>query len=192
LEELRKIFSLGEGDDLSSEILNVGFHIGWNRSAFEVIRAGHRSANFSVSDLNFVSDFELEARYVYHSTVYENVTVVNHLSSLEYGFRISKSPYARCESQLKKPQEVKARVAAHPLCLFEGVRKLLLKHIVVAADYLLGQKLLTVLGLSAILQIRSVLAGRVGAFGGRALRSSPDVVADGAANIGFSSSVGRH
>lgn len=37
-----------------------------------------------------------------------------------------------------------------------------------------------------------MLSGWVRALGGRALWPAPNVVADGAANIGFSSSVGRH
>ena len=53
--------------------------------------------------------------------------------------------------KLQKSQEVKSGVARHSLCLLKGVRKLLLEQVVVAADDLLGQELLAILGLSSVL-----------------------------------------
>jgi len=192
LEELRKIFSLGEGDDFASEVRHVGIHVGGNRGALEVVGTGHAAANLSVTYLNFVANLELEAWDVHDAAVHKDVAVIHHLPGLENRAGISESPDARSEAQFEQSQEIQAGVAAHSLSLLERIRELLLEHVVVAADDLFGQKLLTVLGLASILKVRPVLAGRVCAFGGRALRSSPDVVADGAANIGFSSSVGRH
>ena len=157
-----------------------------------MVGSSHTSANFSIADLDFVSDLQLEAWDVNNSTINQDVAVVNHLSCLENCSSVTQSPYTGSKSQLKKSQEVEAGIAAHSLCFLERVRKLFLKEVVVAADDLFSQELLAVLGLSAVLKVGAVLSGWVCAFGGRAFRSSPDVVADGAANIGLSSSVGRH
>lgn len=192
MEELRKVLSLGQSDDFASEVLDIGVDVGGNWSALKVIGPRHTSANLSVSDLDFISDLKLETRNVDDSTVNQNVAVIDHLSGLEYGSSVAESPNACCKPELKQSKEVETGVATHPLSFLKGVRKLLFEHVVIAANDLLGQQLLSILRLSAILQVRTVLTGRVCPLGGRALSPSPDVVADGAANICLSSSVGRH
>src|ERR1019366_2605996 len=79
LEELRKILSFRQSDDLAFEILNVRIDISRNWSAFKVICSGHSPADFSIAHLNFVADFQLEARNVDNTTIYENVAMVDHL-----------------------------------------------------------------------------------------------------------------
>lgn len=192
LEELRKIFSLWHGDDLSVHALNVRFDIRRNRSAFVVIVSSNVSARLSVSDLDDIADLQLEGSNIYNLTVDSDVAVADHLSGLENRLCVSESPDCSCKSELEEAKEVKRGVAAHSLSLLERVRELLLEHVVVTADDLFGQKLLAVFGLPSILQVWTVLTERVRALGYRAVWSTPNVVADSAADVCLSSSISCH
>lgn len=192
MEELREVLSFRQGDDLSAELSNVGLHVRRNRGAFEVILAGNLSADVSISNGDHIANLQLETGNVDQLTVDHDVAVRNHLSSLENGSGIPESPNGGGESHLQKSKEVEAGVAAHSLRFLERVRELLLEHVVVAADDLLRQKLLAILGLASILKVRTMLPGWVRSLRNRLGRSAPNVKADGAANICFSSSVSRH
>ena len=192
MEELGEVFALWQGADFALEVGDVRFDVGWNCRTLEVVGSRHSSAHFSISDFDNVSNLELEARDVDNSSVHQDVTVVDHLSSLEDCLCIAESPNCRSKSELEQAKEIEAGVAAHSLCLFEGIGELLLQHVVVAADNLLRQQLFAVLRLSSGLKVRAVLSSWVGTLGCRALCPAPNVIADGSANIGFSSSVGRH
>jgi len=192
LEELREIFSLWHGDDLSVHSLNVGFDVRRNRGAFVVIVSSDVSAGLSVSDLNDIADLQLEGCNVDNLSVDHDVAMADHLSSLEDRLCVSESPDCSCKSELKEAKEVKRGVAAHSLRFLKRVRELLLKHVVVAADDLLRQKLLAVFGLPSILEVWTMLTERVWALGYRAVWSTPNVVADSAADVCLSSSISCH
>ena len=74
----------------------------------------------------------------------------------------------------------------------EAVVELLLQHVIVAADNLLGQKLFAVFGLPAILEIGTVLAHWIGALCAGAFRLTPDIEADDSADVVLSSSICGH
>lgn len=80
----------------------------------------------------------------------------------------------------------------HPLGSLEGVAKLLLKHVVIASDDLLREKLFAILRLPSVLKVRPMLAERIGSLRARALWLAPNVEADRAANVSLSSSIRRH
>jgi hypothetical protein len=192
LEELGEVFALRKGDDFALEVLNIGIEVGRDRSALEVVRSSDASTGLPVSYFDDVSNFKLETRNVHDCAVHQDVAVVHNLARLENRASIAQPPNDGGESQFKESQEVQAGVAVHTLRLLERVRELLLEHVVVAANDLLGQQLLAVLRLPAILEIRTVLAAWVLPLGGRTLRLTPNVEADSSADIAFSSSVGRH
>lgn len=192
LEELGEVFSLGESDDFALHVLHIGFDVSRDCSAFVVVVSSDVSARLSISDLNDIADLELERCDVDDSAINQDVAVAHHLSGLEDRLCITESPDSGCESKLEEAKEVKAGVATHSLCLLERVRELLLEHVVIAADDLLCEELLAVFRLSSILEVRTVLTERVCALGCRALRSSPNVIADGAADVRFSSSISCH
>jgi len=192
LEELREVFALRHCNDLAVHALNVRFDVSRNRSAFVVIVSSNVSARLSVSDLDDIADLQLEGSNVNDLSVDGDVAVADHLSGLENGLCISESPDCSCKSELEEAKEVERGVAAHSLSLLERVRELLLEHVVVAADDLLGQKLLAVFGLPSILKVRAVLTERVWSLGYRAVRSTPNVVADSAADVCLSSSISCH
>lgn len=193
MEELREVFSLRKSDDLTLEVLHVSFHVSWNCSGFVVVSLCDVSAGLSVSNFNNIANLQLERWDVDHLSIYHDVAVADHLSSLEDRLCVTQSPNRSCESEFEKSEEVKAGVAAHSLGFLKRVRELLLEHVVVAADDLLREKLLTVLGSSVVvLLVRTVLAKRILSLGCRALWTTPNVKADFAADVCLSSSISCH
>lgn len=192
LEELREVFSLRKSDDLALHILNVSLDVGWDWSAFVVVVSSDVLAGLSISDFNDVANFKLERSDVNDLSVDHNVAVADHLSSLEDGLCVSKSPDCSSKSKLKEAEEVERGIAAHSLRFLKRVRELLLKHVVVASDDLLCQKLLAVLRLSSILKVWTVLTERICSLCSRAVWSTPNVVADSSADVRLSSSISCH
>src|SRR5437868_2450909 len=92
LEELGEVFSLREGDDLTANVLYVGFHVGRNCRAFKVICSGDAPAGLSIANLDDVADLKQEARNVDHSAVDHDVAMADHLSGLERRASIAKTP----------------------------------------------------------------------------------------------------
>lgn len=192
LEELREVFALRHRNDLAVHALNVCFDVRRNRSAFVVVVSSDVSARLSIANFDDIADLQLEGSNVNNLTVDSDVAVADHLSGLENRLCVSESPDCSCKSELEEAKEVKRGVAAHSLSLLERVRELLLEHVVVAADDLLGQKLLAVFGLPSILEVWTVLTERVWSLGYRAVWSTPNVVADSAADVCLSSSISCH
>jgi CBS domain-containing protein len=154
-----------------------------------VVRAIRVRGSMTLDD---IADLQLEGCNVDNLSVDHDVAVADHLSSLEDRLCVSESPDCSCKSELKEAKEVKRGVAAHSLRFLKRVRELLLKHVVVAADDLLRQKLLAVFGLPSILEVWTMLTERVWALGYRAVWSTPNVVADSAADVCLSSSISCH
>ena len=193
LEELGEIFSLWKSDQLAFEVLHIGFHVSGNLSGFVVVILRNVSARLSVSNFNNVADLNLEGTDIDQLAVYEDVAMADHLSSLENCLCVAQAPNGGTESHFKQTKEVKAGVAIHSLCLFEGVGELLFQHVVVPSNDLLCKQLFAVLRPSVvILHVGAVLTSRVCAFRRRALWPSPNVEADRSANVCFSSSISRH
>jgi hypothetical protein len=193
LEELRKIFSLRERDDLALKVLHIGFHVGRNLSGFVVVVLRDVSARLAVSHFNHVANLYLERTNIDQLAVDMDVAMADHLSRLENCFCVTQSPYGGTKSHLKQAKEVKAGVAIHSLCLLEGVGELLFQHVVVPSNDLLSKQLFAILGPTVVvLHVGAVLTSRVCAFRRRALWPSPNVEADRSANVSFSSSISRH
>ena len=121
LEELREVFSLRKSDDLALHILNVSLDVGWDWSAFVVVVSSDVLAGLSVSDFNDVADFKLERSDVNDLSVDHDVAVANHLSSLEDGLCVAKSPDCSSKSKLKEAKEVERGIAAHSLRFLKRV-----------------------------------------------------------------------
>jgi len=158
LEELGEVLTLRKRDDFAAEVLNIRLKIDGDCSAFVVVRSRDGSANFTVSNLDDISDTELIAANVDDLAVHSYVTVRNQLSSLENCLGKAESPHNGGKPQLKEPKEVEAGIAVHPLRSLEGIAELLFEHVVIAADDLLCKQLFAIFRLPSILQVRSVLA----------------------------------
>lgn len=101
LEELGEVFSLGESDDFALHVLNIGFDVSRDCSAFVVVVSSDVSARLSVSDLNDIADLELERCDVDDSAVDQDVAVADHLSGLEDRLCVTESPDSGRESKLE-------------------------------------------------------------------------------------------
>lgn len=192
LKELREVLSLGKSDDLAGHVLNVGLHVSRDRRAFVMVGSGNLLAGVAIANTDDIADSELEARDVDKSAVDRDVTVADHLSSLEDASGIAKSPNGGAQAELKESKEVEAGIAAHSLRLLEGVAELLFEEVVIASNDLLCKQLFAVLRLSSLLQVRTVLSGRIRSLRDRLVRSSPNVKSDGSADVVLSSSIRGH
>ena len=108
-----------------------------------------------------ISHPELIAGDVHELAVDQYMAVAHHLAGLEWRAGKAQAPDGGRQSKLEKPEEVEAGIAVHPLRFLKGVAELLFQQVVVAADDLLGQKLLAIFGLSPVLEVGPVLTGRV-------------------------------
>lgn len=157
-----------------------------------MVHFGDASARRSVAHFNNVADLQPVAGNIDDLAVYQNVTMRDHLPCLEDALGISEPIDGGLQPELKKSKEIESRVAMHVAGLLERVSELALEHRIVEADDLLGQQLLAVFRSSALPHIRPMLTGRVGPLGARTLSFSPNIEADFAANVCFSSSISRH
>lgn len=171
---------------------DICFHVNRNSSCLVRAVSCNSSAAFSVSHADYITNFALEAGDVNELAVYHDVTMRNHLASLEDCLGITETPNQSCKSKFEKAKEVQAGVAVHSLSLFEGVAKLLFKNVVVASNNLFGQQLLAILRLSCVSLARAMLTHRISSLGARAFCLTPNIEADNATDIVFTSSIGCH
>lgn len=164
-EEFGEIFSLGERNDFSGEIDDIGFDVDRNCGSFKVVVLGDVSALLSVSDGDDVTNSAGVARDVHEFAVHKDVLVGDHLPGLENGACISESIDLGLESHFQESQEVETVVALHAACSFKRFAELLFEHSVIPSDNLLGEKLLTVFGHSSVAHVGAVLAGGIRSFG---------------------------
>lgn len=145
-----------------------------------------------IPDCDNVSDSAGIARNINEFAVHCDVSVVYDLTGLENCSCVSKSINLGLQTQFQQSQEVEAVVSVHFSSFFKCISKLFFEHSVVAADDLLCEQLLSVLGHSSVSKVWPMLSRRVWSFGARAFCLTPDVKADFSADVFFSSSVCRH
>ena len=121
LEELGEVLALRQADQLASELGDLGLHVSRNGSAFVVVVTSDTSAGLSISDFNDIANFQLEAGDVNDLSINDDVTVGNHLSCLEDGLCVTKSPNGGGQTHFQKSKEVQAGVAAHSLRFLKRV-----------------------------------------------------------------------
>ncbi len=192
LEEVWEVFSLRKSNDLSRHIWNVWCDVWWDCGAFVLRLASDSGAAFALSDADHVSNLHDVARNVDDFTVDQDVAVADHLASVEHGLREAETPDDGAESKFEQSQEVQTSVAVHVGRLVKGTSELLFQHVVIASDDLLCEKLFAVFAGAAILQSWAVLTGRIRSLVGWALCFAPNIKADFAADVRFSSSICCH
>lgn len=150
------------------------------------------AADLPIANFNHIANLDAVARDVDNLAVDHDVAMRDQLSGLRDRVGIAEPVHDRLQPHFEQPEEVKPRVAVHPLRFIEGAAELLFKHAVVASDDLLRHQLLAVLGHASVPHVRTMLTGRIRSFGAWALGLTPNIEADFAADIVCSSSVCRH
>lgn len=192
LEEVWEVFSLWKSNDLSGHVWNVWCDVWWDCGAFVLGLSSDSCAAFALSDADHVSNLHDIARNVDDLAVDQDVAVADHLASVEHGFRVAETPDDRAESKFEQSQEVQTSVAVHVRRLIKGASELLFQNVVIASDDLLREKLFAVFAGAAILQSWAVLTGWIRSLVGWALCFAPNIKADFAADVRFSSSICCH
>jgi len=192
LKEAREVFALWQRNDLALHTGNIHFDVRRNCGTFVVIFASHLLATIALSHADHVAYAKGVAGNVNDFAIDADVSVANHLSSLEDGLGIAQSPNGSGKSKFEQSQEVQTRVAVHSVSAVKGQSELLFQHVVVAPDDLLLKELITVFAGSLVFVVRAVLAVRVLSLVAWALCFAPNVKTDSSADVVFSSSISCH